>query len=94
MPDYTPPAEFATVPHAGNNRSTVDADYARQLVARLDAYERSFMAQYQARPDTREAVAHHNALFDSGLTEAGLATARGYAGKKRTSRPGVLFPAA
>jgi hypothetical protein len=92
MARYVAKNEFASIPRAGNNTCNTDHDNAKDLVHRLDIYERAFMETYYNKPDTKESVAHHNALFDSGLTERGLATARGYAGKKVSFKPGVFIP--
>lgn len=61
------------------------------LVKRLDAYEIAFEKYFEDHPKhATEALAHHNGLYDAGLTEAGLCTARAWAGKKPSMKPGVF----
>lgn len=87
------PQEFQSVENAGRNPIPESATpYQRGMILRLDVYEREFMKQYSKNPDCHESAADHLARFASGLTQDGLVAARGYAGKKATSVPGVLFP--
>ncbi len=87
------PPEFRDTPHAGDNPIPADAtEYMREMILRLNAYERSFMAFWIQQPNGKEYIADHYARHDSGLTENGLLTARVYAGKKASWKPGVFIP--
>lgn len=85
-------SKYADVPSAGDNTSVFDTDHARGLVDRLNKYERTWIECEHANPNATEAELHRAGMAASGLTGDGLATARGYAGKKVTSSPGVLYP--
>jgi hypothetical protein len=90
---YVPPAGsiYADIPGAGNNTSVHDTDYARGLVARLDQYERAWIDYEHSHKQAQESELHRRAMTAAGLTEGGLCTARAYAGKKASWKPGVFY---
>lgn len=77
----------------GNNTSVHDTPYANGLVEKLNAYERAWIEEETKNPKASEADLHFAGMQASGLTGDGLATARGYAGKRVSSRPGIYSPA-
>ena len=83
---------YSNVPKAGNNTSGSDTEQARNLVGRLDKYEQAWIDHEVKNPTASESELHFAGMQASGLTGDGLRTARGYAGKKPTSKPGVLYP--
>jgi hypothetical protein len=66
--------------------------YREGLVARLNVYENAFDAYFEKNKNATESLAHRNAMYDAGLTDQGLITARVYAGKKASAKPGVFIP--
>lgn len=90
------PPEFLRIPNAGSNPVPDDATpYQREMILRLNVYEREFMRQCfrgMHEPGLNENDLDYFARIASGLTPSGLVTARGYAGKKASGSPGVFFP--
>ena len=70
------------------SQTPVAIAYRQHMVDLLNEYELVFGTSTR---DT-EAVAHTNALHSSGLTSAGLITARFYAGLKASAKPGIFHP--
>lgn len=88
---YEIPAEsvYSGVKNAGNNVSLFQTQYAMGLVKRLDTYERVWI-DLESTGNLSESSLHQSAMNTSGLTQEGLCTARGYAGKKASWKPGIF----
>jgi hypothetical protein len=66
--------------------------YQIEMINRLHEYETEFEARFQGpqAKNMTETLADHWARMKSGLTCEGLCTARVYAGKYATMKPGVV----
>ena len=78
------------VDQPGYDQSPRAIRYRQGLVDRLTVYENTFEEHFEEYPDATENQAHRAAKYASGLLDAGLTTARSYAGKKPSSKPGVF----
>ena len=74
----------------GYSQKPKDIESRQGLVDRLSTYEDAFEKHFDENPDATEGQAHRSAMQAAELTSDGLTTARSYAGKKASSKPGVF----
>ena len=75
---------------AGARISIINSKYAKDLVRRLNHYEKIWLEHTIQCPEASESMLHRWALETSGLLGDGLMTARAYAGLYCTARPGIV----